>query len=200
MSAEPDIYSPRELELIGWLKDTFKPEQLSMLTASEPPPDEPEPPKVPTTVVERFTPRHIVAAEWLWRQFSLGGTGRTDISGRALWMPRRFMLWLLRIPPRAYRFQSVAFSGKICDDRIDERDAICDACEFLKYARNGHRYCGSCGCPNWRLSRLEFKNSREANHCPQRKHPGEYVQLITAKWPNRRQQKPRGGCGGSRNG
>lgn len=106
--------------------------------------------------------------------------------------------------PRFRRMLAIVSSGAAAGDVSLERDEICDECPNVKTDRKGRARCGSCRCPDWLLNRLRFKNRRAANHCPEKRHPGEYIQLVTHLWPNRKNQeiaKPaKTGCGGGRHG
>lgn len=52
-----------------------------------------------------------------------------------------------------------------------QRDARCNECKFV--VRDGtKRYCGCCGCPQWRFADLDVKNSHSAWSCP--KDPAEF--------------------------
>jgi hypothetical protein len=95
---------------------------------------------------------------------------------------RRFRIWAISLYPRARGFVYAISGGQVSDTVRRDRAAVCEACETLQiqvprtprpYERWA-RYCGSCGCPKWRLSRLSFKNRLRRAYCPQRLHPGPY--------------------------
>lgn len=160
---------------------------------------EPEAPKVKTWDIERFAPWDFRFNSWLLRTFGLGSRdGVYDEVGRRLWLPRRLLVWAILAHPRVRQMLWVMLSGKAIDDTASKRNGICDTCTSLKIDRRRHQRCGSCGCPDWLLSRLRVKNSRRRNHCVEKKHPGEYIKLVSYKWPNRKkpEAKPvKTGCG-----
>lgn len=59
-----------------------------------------------------------------------------------------------------------AVTGPSCSDSVfDARIRTCRGCEFMR--RDGDKeYCGSCGCPNWRLSELSTKLRFANLSCP----------------------------------
>lgn len=168
--------------------------------AAEPKP-EPEAPKVKTWDIERFAPWDFRLNSWFLRVFGLGSRdGVHDGMGQHLWLPRRLLVWAILAYPRVRQMLWVMLSGKAIDDTVSKRNGICDTCPSLKIDRKGYQRCGSCGCPDWLLSRLRVKNRRRRNHCVEKKHPGDYIKLVSYKWPNRKnpEAKPvKTGCGGS---
>jgi hypothetical protein len=196
-------YSEEELR-IGVLDLAEEARIRAEAVTPEPVPVKLDPPKVATEVVERLVPWDFRLMKWFYSAFSLGGhDGRSDSSGRPLWMPRRALLWCFRNWPRFRMMLWVIRSGE-CTERVtDERWNVCNDCEYLKIGRKAVAYCGSCGCVDWRKSRLLVKNRCAANHCPQRRHKGEYIELVMARYPNRKKpdatkqpQARAGGCGG----
>lgn len=196
-------YSAEELKLAAWcaeLEQQAKADAaaVDLFADTEPTPEA----AVETTNVERFIPWDIRLAGWLFMQMGLGThDGRSDSANRPLWAWRRAVLWCCRNWPRFRMMLWVLRSGKAADDVTSERWEVCDDCEFLKLNRKAVAYCGSCGCVDWRKSRLLVKNRCELNHCPRRKHPGSYIEMVAARYPNRKKPEARkGGCGARRNG
>lgn len=95
---------------------------------------------------------------------------------------RRFRMWGMSLYPRTRSFVLTMVGGLVSATIRHERGMVCEGCDRLqvqvprraKSNAKWPRYCGSCGCPRWRLSRLSFKNRFRAAYCPLRKHAGPY--------------------------
>lgn len=104
-------------------------------------------------------------------------TPRDDAPG---WFPRwtRFKRWARTVYPRVRKFIKVIWGGRTTDTEAAERDRICDTCPVLRIRLPARpegrirRFCGSCGCPDWPLSELSYKNTLARHRCPHGKHPG----------------------------
>ncbi len=167
---------------------------------AEPKP-KPEEPKVKTEDVETFVPWDFRFNTWLLNNFGLGSRdGVYTARGDQLWLPRKLLVWGILAWPRLRRMLWAVRSGKATEDVYLERWKACNDCPNLKTDKKGLSRCGSCGCPDWHYSDLVVKNGLRANHCPERRHPGDYIQLVTHKWPNRKKVKQKPvrsvGCGG----
>ena len=181
---------------------------LAQFEQPEPEPEpEPEPvpvePKPDISIEYRFTPRSVRFCQWLHNRLGRGTRdGHFDRMGAPLSVLRVFVLWALRIVPRAAECLAVLLSGRADFECVKARKLACDGCAARKTARNGRLYCGGCTCPAWIGSRLAVKNGRKRNHCPKRTHAGSYVVWDAFKWPAR-DEKPgpsvgevkKGGCG-----
>lgn len=73
----------------------------------------------------------------------------------------------LYIYPKVRMFLYTVISSRVSDIEYEERMQICSSCIHLQKGK----YCGSCKCPKWFLSRLSFKNRFKKHGCPHRFHP-----------------------------
>ncbi len=191
-------------EYLGYRRAEREEYEAALKAATEPKPEpKPEKPKVETTDVEVFFDWTYHINAWCLRNFGLGSQdGVRDPMSRRLWLPRKAIVWAILAYPRLRRMLSIVFSGPAGNYVAETRNGICEKCLSRKVDRKGYWRCGSCRCPDWLLSRLRFKNGRGRNHCPEKLHPGEYVTLVTHKYPNRKKAeaaKPvKVGCGGQR--
>lgn len=197
-------YTPKEAADVQSFLAEWRREKAKPPPEPEPTP-EPETPKVETSDLEVFAPWDFRFFGFLLKHFGLGSQdGMRDMMGRTLWLHRKLLVWFILAWPRLRRMLWVVFSGKADAGVAHERRAACDKCPQLKIGKNGEAYCGACGCPDWHFSRLAIKNRLKANHCPQKLHTGEYVKLVTHKWPNLKKTEAQApvkrGCGGGRNG
>lgn len=94
---------------------------------------------------------------------------------------KRFVLWWLRLPSRAWSMVMVLSSRKIDAETEARRDNVCHDCPFRHYRMRRTRqgivmdeHCGKCSCPDTRLSRNEYRNAYSGWKCPERKHAGPY--------------------------
>lgn len=96
---------------------------------------------------------------------------RTGLLRRMLW--RMAAVSVIGLYLRFRVFLATVCSGRVDEETYRERMDICGSCE-AKEEYNGRWYCGACGCPRWRLSRLDIKNRFRGHLCPLRRHPGDY--------------------------
>ena len=104
------------------------------------------------------------------------------------------------------------WSPKINEEAYQEREGICDDCETLKlvgderYPDRESRYCGSCGCKDWRWSELTVKHRHRGHKsyiCALLKFPEQEEQRKQAEEAREAMEKAQaaraknpGGCGG----
>lgn len=109
--------------------------------------------------------------------------------------PTRFVLgrvlldWFAHVGTRpaiwyisARNFVTALLGDRVSDAVYRQRMKACGECRdaYVRIVRVGKKcglgpsFCGLCGCPESRWSRLDEKNKFAAWHCPRRKHPGPY--------------------------
>lgn len=132
--------------------------------------------KVERVIIPRLAPIDIRVIQWTIFQIR---TPRRII---------RFLVWLLSKLARWYlmarTFGLALIGGKISDTEYKVRQTICGAC-----SANEHDYCRSCGCWKWPPAKLKTKNRLCEWRCPEKQHPGRYIE-----WYNK---KRRGSCYGN---
>ena len=82
------------------------------------------------------------------------------------------------LPYKAWSLARVMISRKVSTEQYMQRWIACDKCalcviQLRKTLARGivqEAYCGGCGCPKWRLSRLRTKNKRSGWQCPRGLH------------------------------
>ena len=99
---------------------------------------------------------------------------------------RRIKFWIFgeRLGEGLYdktrRFAFAVVGGKVSHEDYQRRMESCDTCPSLQIVmpldagKREKRYCGSCGCPKWAMSRLDVKNKYKKWYCPKRRHEGPY--------------------------
>ncbi|MCZ6654806.1 MAG: hypothetical protein O7D91_17490 [Planctomycetota bacterium] len=186
---------PKEIhDLAEWVLSDRKRKAADPEAKQKPKPKET---KVKTEDVETFVPWDFRLNTWLLNNFGLGSRdGVYTARGDTLWLPRKLLVWGILAYPRVRRMLWVVRSGKVKDDAYWERIHICNKCPSLRVDKKSKPRCGSCGCPDWHYSDLVIKNGLRANHCPEKRHAGDYIKLVTHKAPNRKAAKPKSsGCG-----
>lgn len=87
------------------------------------------------------------------------------------WLPVAGLWWVFNQWPKASEFLRTVCGGWIGRVQYDERQAICEACEYRDVV-DCHGYCRACGCVRWLLARLRIKNRFRCHRCPLGRHPG----------------------------
>ena len=179
----------------------------------QPPVMEPEPPVQPQ-IPQVEKPRIEIRQPWLtlWCVTLAGwiATPWATLAKGAL------------LPVKAWSLARVLYSRRLDVTEYMRREQKCGACSLcVIQVRKGltgkvssEAFCGGCGCPKWRLSRLRFKNRREGWQCPRGLHDetvydvdrfvawadGNGFDDYAARWKAGRGQTtvpaPRKGCGG----
>jgi len=105
---------------------------------------------------------------------------RLPLSRMLQWYPKGRMVVTLHLAP------------KVDAETFIIRQGICKDCDSRVIGNGKHAYCKDCGCPQRWYARLTWKNRLGGQHCPLRKHPGEYPNYHQLSQP----QKTCGGRGG----
>ena len=64
---------------------------------------------------------------------------------------------------------SLVVVGKLPDEQVQQRLAVCDACPHQIVDERG-RWCGACGCGKWNpRAKLETKSTMPLARCPKNK-------------------------------
>jgi hypothetical protein len=143
--------------------DAVETERLQSMPQPEPLPIIPEPPQVEK-------PRIEIRPPWLtlWC-VTLAGWIAT---------PWATLAKLALLPIKAWSLIRVAVSRRVEVEEYAVRQHKCSTCALcvlqvrksplgaVKY----EAYCGGCGCPKWRLSRLRYKNRKAGWQCPRGLH------------------------------
>lgn len=66
---------------------------------------------------------------------------------------------------RLYTLIKAILSGRCTQEEYESRKKACEECPALIRNRAA-TYCGACGCPNWRLARLDTKLWFDNLECP----------------------------------
>jgi hypothetical protein len=93
--------------------------------------------------------------------------------------PQQAAADFVAVPSLWWRVRS--FLGALAGPRVDSdeyrlRMLACQACRDVdvRHKRYGDiLYCGACGCPRWRYSRLTKRNRMRLAICPKGRHPGQ---------------------------
>ena len=106
-----------------------------------------------------------------------------------------FVFWLFTLAysfyEKAREFICVVASEDVTDSVWQERMDICSGCKMQK-----DDHCLVCGCWQWRVAELRYKNRKSRHRCPLKVHPGTYP-----VYPSRRRGgHSGGGCGGRTHG
>ena len=138
-------------------------------------------------IVEVPVPEQVIVREQAPIDIRLGRWFLVQV-----WTPRRiirFLTWVFNKLFRGYimarTFCIAIVGGKVEDKEYNIRQEICGACPANE---GGH--CKSCRCWKWPPAKLSFKNRLRKWSCPERRHPGRYVEWINFHG---------GSCGGQNN-
>jgi len=87
-------------------------------------------------------------------------------------------MWWWNLPLRGWNMAKTILSADVDAETRRQRMEACGTCKSqhvrVHPSRGPKAYCGLCGCPEWKLAELRFKNQKVAWHCPRRRHPGPY--------------------------
>jgi len=78
---------------------------------------------------------------------------------------RGFISWVAETAGKAAEFLGAVTGPRVDEAVFQNRLAICRACPHRREDA-GHEYCDTCGCPNWKLARLDVKLRFANLACP----------------------------------
>lgn len=145
----------------------------------------------------RHVPIDLRVHAWLFRWI----VGPRDLSGvdpqAWFWRLRRFRRWFMGLYPNVRNFVRAIAGPRLPELETSLRNEACEECLFLRIrlparaAGSIRRYCGACGCPDWPLSELSWKNRLARWICPQRRHKqrAEWADILIANLDREKQDR-----------
>lgn len=67
---------------------------------------------------------------------------------------------------KAHSLLTAISSGKTDEVTLSKRQSLCQACPQRYKGKDGHYYCGACGCGEWSPARLDNKLKWDKLKCP----------------------------------
>lgn len=92
------------------------------------------------------------------------------------WRLRKLKFWFAKLYPHMRKFFVAVLGPRVGVTQLFDRNQACERCPYLRTRLPKRecgklkRYCAACGCPDWPLSELHWKNRLERWYCPQRRH------------------------------